>query len=557
VTTRKKRADPPSQTLTRADILDEVFESSTDRNLDQMAKRGDAFELRGDGWENGTTGFGTWRDKTEQGTFVADLQMQWAQLSALYYGDDLAARMINAPVEEAFREGYQYAADDAPQAQEFDEWARTTHLVDDDGTSKIEHGETWGRLFGGSLLVVGHDDSTQLDQPLDEKRAGKVLFVVNVDRRNAFAESFYTELGPKIGQVKQYLLNIQTAQSTKSALVHESRCVRVGSTMTDVIKSRQFAGWDQPYLARPYRVLREFAQMSQAISLMMTDASQGVYAMKGLWSKLASPGAKDFHTRMQLVDMVRSIAKSIVVDADGESFTKVATSFASIPELHDRYQQRLSAACGIPVSILFGRSSAGMNATGDLDLESWAATVGSYQKKTVGPRLQRLYSLLALDRDSPSNGRPIKGAKIKWLPLRVPTGKELADEYLTRAQADAIYIENNVFAAQAVALARAGRGEYGTDVPQVDVERLEKELTEPETFDPPPKLGPDGKPIAPPTGAPAPTGTPPKSSEPTPTPAKQAEPTKKTKRGKVTVTIDPDGGASGDAGGGAGGPSGD
>ena len=443
---------------------------------------------RGDGWGNRITGFGTSRDKTEATHFDQDPILLWSQLSAIYYGDDLAARMVNAHREEAFREGYALGGDDVSMAQDFDEWARATHLVNADESSKVEHAETWGPLFGGALLIVGTDDEEELDKPLRPEAVTEVLYVIQVDRRNAYPERYYTALGPKIGQPETYRINIQTPRSSTSAVVHETRCVRVGSILTDTIKSKQYAGWDQPLLQRPLRVLREFATMSQALTLMVTDASQGVFKMKGLWTKLAANGVEDFEERMMLVDMCRSIARSVVVDADGESFEKVATSFAGLPELHDRYQQRLSAACGIPVSVLFGRSSAGMNSTGDLDLESWAATVRSYQKKTLGPRLLKLYRLLALDRSSPSKGKPIDGLTINWLPLRIPTDLDAANAYTARANGDAIYIDRGVVAPQEIAIARFGRGEYSGDAPKVDVNRLTKELEDPVTFEAPPKL---------------------------------------------------------------------
>lgn len=457
--------------------------------------------IRADGWENSVTGFGTaGRDKTESAQFVPDPVLSWQVLSALYYGDDLAARMINARVEEGFREGYCLAADNVEQAEEFDEWCTSTHLTNSDATSKIEHAETWGPLFGGALILIGTNDADDLSTLMNEDRVSAILWVTVVDRRNAIPESYYTELGPKLGQVATYRITVQTPQSTQSFIVHESRAVRVGSVLTDVIASRRYSGWDQPMLVRPYKVIRDFAAMHQGIGLMITDASQGVFSMKGLWEKLASKGAKDFIDRMSLVDMGRSIARSVVVDSDGESFTKVATSFAGLPEIHDRFQQRLSASCGIPVSVLFGRSAAGMNATGDNDMESWGATVRSYQRKSVTPRLRRLYRILALDKSSPSGGKPIEGLGVTWSPLRIPSDLDAANAYNTRAQGDAVYIDRNVFAAQEVAIARAGRGEYSGDVPKVDVERLQKELDDPATFAPPPPpapivLGPDGKPV--------------------------------------------------------------
>jgi hypothetical protein len=211
----------------------------------------------------------------------------------------------------------------------------------------------------------------------------------------------------------------------------------------------------------------------------------GVYKLKGLHSALTNKQHKALETRMELLDMSKSIARAVMVDADSESYDRVAVSFAGIPEVLDRMMQRLSAATdGIPVSILMGRSAAGMNATGDLDLDSWHGKVGNYQAKELEPRVKRLCWLLSLAKDSPMRGQPLKDLMVQWHPLRVASAKEVAETNKIQAEADNIYITAGVTTSEAIAIARFGRGEFSTtDVPKVDVKALEAQQKLTSTYD--------------------------------------------------------------------------
>jgi phage-related protein (TIGR01555 family) len=459
---------------------------------------------RADGWENPTTGLGTSRDKTMAGYYMPDpsLNLDWQQLEALYYGDDVSARIVDAVVDDTFRKGYCLDLPDDPElASDFYEWAQETF----DLNATWSQAAKWGRLYGGTILLVGADDGQELDQPLNINRVRDVTWLLGVDSRFATPVSLYTELGPKLGKVEVYRVTMGAGNSMASAMVHESRCIRFGGVPVDWQRARRLNFWDQTVLQQPYEAMRKFAQDNQAASVMMSDASQGVFKIQGLISMLAGNQRAKLHERMQLVDMSRSTARAILLDADKEEFTKQATSFAGMPDMLDRSMQRLSQATGMPVSILMGRSAAGMNATGDLDLATWFQQVSSYQSNKVTRPLSRLLTLLSMAKACPARGKLKGSAKLKWHPLYVPTNKEDAEAYKTRAEADNIYITASVLDPAQVAISRFGGRDYSTGTVQVDVDALEAELEAKANFDPPPP------------------GTPPVPADPKALPPKEGE----------------------------------
>lgn len=425
------------------------------------------------------------RDKISAGTFLTDLLLTPEMLSGIYYGDVLAAKIVDKHVTESFRKGYTLHADDVEDAKDFQKYAQRL-----DVNTKVSQALKWGRLFGGALLIIGaQDGSTDLSQPLNEKRVGSIPWLIVVDKRNAIPQKYYDKLGPKFGEPETYMITAQGNATGLSFVVHESRCIRFGAVEVDAQRGRQLHGWDQSVLQRPYEVLRMFATALQGVGISLADSNQGIFKIKGLIESLSTNQAESIKERLQMLDYGRSNARSAVLDAT-EDFSKVASSFSGTPELVDRFMQWVAAAADMPVSILFGRSAAGMNATGDLDLDSWHASVASYQTNDINPKLIRLLEILQLSKDSPTRGQLLPGwsdESVQWKPLRVPSAKEAAEVRKLHAETMALYVTMQAFDPAQVAIAVAGRGggEWSDAAPEINVAALESEMEARATFEDP------------------------------------------------------------------------
>jgi phage-related protein (TIGR01555 family) len=175
---------------------------------------------------------------------------------------------------------------------------------------------------------------------------------------------------------------------------------------------------------------------------------------------------------MRMVDMTRSSSRSVLLDADGEDFSRAATSFAGIPDMLDRFMMLLSAATGIPVSILMGRAPQGMNATGDADVRMFYDKISAVQDNEITPVLEQIFGLLGLDVP--------EDLEVEWHPLWEPSDKEKADTELVeqqteKAKADtyAVYVTMGAVFPEQVAIAEFGSGE---GVIEIDEAMLEKSL---------------------------------------------------------------------------------
>jgi uncharacterized protein len=459
---------------------------------------------RGATFRNGATGVGTTRDKTTWGNYWAPWRISDAELLAMMNGHGLAAKIIEEEPQEMFRNGWEVRSRD----------------IDDDDIKVLEDKAAelrlnellldacvWGRCFGGALNILGAEDGKNPDEPLDEEAIKTFHYINVVDRRFIWVQRYYSDmLSPKYGLPEVYLVtNVvshsgllgttagpQPGQRLAAVSIHESRCIRFDGNRSDVLTRQQLAGWTWSVLQRVYDRLRRFDGSTGAVEALLSDASQAVFKLKNLMEMIAQNQKGELITRMQLVDFSRSTMRAVMLDADSEDFTRQTTSFAGIPDTMDRMMMLVAGDAGYPVTRLFGRSAAGMNATGESDERLWLSRVKTKQTNDLGPKIKRVYRLMAAAKDSgvvvkakKTTSGASKGAdfQIEFGQLYEPTDMEQADRELKVAQRDQIYLDEGVVTAEEVKLGRFGSGKFSSWV-DVDPDELQKAIDGQVKFDP-------------------------------------------------------------------------
>ena len=470
-----------------------------------MGSRADAIrvlEAREDRWVNPFTHIGGRLDKTTAGHFDPVYRLWDPEIVDLVNGSDIAAKFIEAPAFEMFRRGFELSADglDASAIEDFREWSTDTFSVE----KALENGSMWGSAFGGVLLILGLDDGQDPWEPLDEDRCRGVKFINQVDRRFAYAQSYYSAMdAPKYGQAELYLVSNGVATSAfgrKSqetlrgqgysiGRVHESRCVRFDGNAADVVTQQLLAGWSWSILQRPYDILRQFDHVFDSAAYLLSDASQGVLKLQGLVKAMAAGKKQELEDRIQMFELTRGVARAIAIDAGGpdgknaETFERTSTPFSGIPEMLDRMMQRLCAAGNMPVSEVFGRGAGGINAAGEAEASTrkWYDRIASLQQRDLTPKIKRLFRFLAMDRRSPLGD---KGRKARWQvkhhPLWCPTDLELSQKRLADAQRTHVYIDDGVIHPEVAALAPDMKEMF----PALDTESIEASVKAMTQFDP-------------------------------------------------------------------------
>lgn len=417
-----------------------------------------------DGWYNALTGLGVaLMDKTAATRMVANDTKSERYYEDLFHLDALARRIAELPVKEMFRQGF---------AIEFQEKQSTKDEVrkaydDLKCDAELAWAMTLARIVGGAGVVIGADDGQTADMPLNETALQRILWLRVVGRDRLRPRTFYPPSHPRFGEVETYnvqYIAIGGGAAVETLIVHESRVVRCDGVRVTDNRRAENNGWGDSVFVATEEALAKLGSSFQAIGHMLVDGSQGKMKLKHLQEMVAdeADGDQIIERRMRLIERSRSVARAIVLDADGEDFDYSERSFAGVGESVHSLMLYLSAVTGIPVSLLFGQAPAGLNATGDSDIRFFYDARAAEQLIDVKPKQKRLLELVMSTRQGPTRGAVPATWDIAHTPLWQLTELEQAQLRKTTAESDAIDITNQVLLPEEVALSRYGGDKYST-----------------------------------------------------------------------------------------------
>lgn len=471
------------------------------------------FKDRADSWANTLTGLGNaLRDKREWTYFLSRSRMSDQLLENLYHQEDIAARIVDALPSEALRNGYYLSSedDDPDLASALIEYDRAHRLK---FARKLKEAAIWARLFGGAVIYLGIDDGQSEDMPVNEKAVQSIRWAQVLDRRYILPVTYYRDTDrygePEIYQIQRTAKPTVTdgAVLQSGAKIHESRLLRLDGALTSQTRQDQNNGWSDSVLEKVHEVIRDFGSSWQAVNHLLQDAGQGVFKIRGLIETMAEGGKNALIERMQLIDMSRSVARAIALDAELEEFERAHYTFQGLPDIMRLQMVRLAAAANMPVIVLMRQSPSGLNATGDSDIRLWYDQVKEYQTDTLQDLITRYYELVCAASDF-TGTRPDSWS-VRFDRLWQMTDQEQAALEKAVAEKDKVYIDAGVVLPEEVALCRFKARGFSMDT-QIDTgareEMCEAELElarekAGEAPEPPPIQAPAADPAAAPAAA--------------------------------------------------------
>ena len=268
---------------------------------------------------------------------------------------------------------------------------------------------------------------------------------------------------PTYGQPTHYLIQDLPeggAGAAKPKRIHASRFVRFDGVMTTKRRKANNGGWADPVYIRLEKILRDFGIAWKSVGNLIQDFAQAVFKMRGLADAIASDDEGLVLSRVQAMDLCRSVARAIPLDAEDEDFMRQQTPIAGLPELMDRFAIRLSSAARMPVTLLMGMSPAGLNATGESDIVFFYDQIKAMQEAKLREPINRLIELIFASADGPAE----PGAwSFEFNPLWQMSDKESAEIRKLQAETDSIYLDRSVLSENEVAESRFGGDVYSTE----------------------------------------------------------------------------------------------
>lgn len=400
-------------------------------------------EPRNDGYVNAFTGTGTSRDRRTATRHQTRAVTDFDALD-LRRGNWLAARIIEMGPVDAYRRGYELKLGDKAKAEKVQAAIEDLCL-----NEKLVEAAQKEREAGGAALLpvlegaVG-DWSEPLEIERDAPRIAKVLAVHLLEPRELVPLTWYTRLGdPKFRQPATYTFwPINGARSdTFAQVIHESRlAIFPGIKFTSETLPGQRTGWGDSALTRVAEVIADFGLSWGSAASILHDFSQGVITFADLAEILKEEnGEAQVKKRVRAMDMTRSSLRAMVL-AQGDKFERTSTSVAGMAELLIQFMTLVAAAADMSVVRLFGISPAGLNATGQSDIEltddRTIAKQAEYRRPT-----EWLIKLLLNSAEGPTSGAEPEVWSLEWRPLRTPTEKERAETRKIIADTDKVYAD--------------------------------------------------------------------------------------------------------------------
>ena len=410
---------------------------------------------RADGYVNMMNKYGTSKDTTEGYRFRAEPVVPDELLTMYYEGNGLFAKIIDTPAEEAIKHGFTLESTKDQKIEDF----YTEALDELDWEETAMTAIRWARLFGGSIAVMMINDGRGIDEPLDWRSIRSIddirvydRSVIQPDYQSMFSydprDPFRTR-GSRLGMPEFYHVTSRTGTFT----VHDSRClVFQNGILPENTTNSIYQLWGIPEYVRINRAIRD-AEVAHGSATKLLDRSvQAVYKMKDLAAELATEEGEDrVLRRLQTIDMARGLLNSITIDSEGEDYDFRQFQFSGVSDVIDSTCNFLSALTSIPQTILFGRSPAGMNATGDADLENWYNYLERIQKRMVKKNLRYLLSVIFQAGVRTGEVDEVPKIKVEFNPLWSLSDTEQADldqkraqTQFTRAQTAQLYIDKQV-----------------------------------------------------------------------------------------------------------------
>ena len=290
----------------------------------------------------------------------------------------------------------------------------------------VNEGLRWGRLYGGAagiLWVRGQE--ALLDRPLDLESVlpGAFQGLYILDR--------WCGIAPEAGEVflqgrpEPEYYTVRFPDGRTAARVHHSRVIRFTGRELPYLERVTEQGWGASEVESLYREVVQYDNTTANMAALTFRANidtMEVQNLDQLFSLASGEAQRRFWNVMQAQSVLRSNFGYQLVNK-GDQVKNTQYTFTGLSDVHESMCLSLSGASRIPMTKLFGRAPAGMNATGESDLRNYYDYVDTLRQSVLAPVLRRLLPVLCMS----ALGTVPEDIDLTFPPLWTPTAREVAE----------------------------------------------------------------------------------------------------------------------------------
>lgn len=460
---------------------------------DNLQKMVTGDRTRRDSWSNFMTGVGNWSvDKRMNTVFNPNASLTEDELNAIYRNEGMGRRIIEVLTEDMCRKWFKVEGDsNGDMEKEFKKFR---------GRAQIQEGLRWALLHGGAVGVLGISDGGNYEDPVNEEDIDEVTHIHVFDRWRSIwvtADLYNDPYNPKFGTPELYtIFPINPAMSPGAAMantmtvgnpetkarargtssgdqpvlnnlkgnvaplvgafrVHESRVLRFDGVLIPLKERIRNRYWNDSYLQSCFERIRGLGESYASIETIIQEFIIGTLTIKDLASMIATGKESLAIKRLDMLDRSKHIMNTVLLD-ENEVYERKTATVNGLESLVQSLVLGISAASGIPVTILMGQAPAGLNATGASDVRRYYDKINGLQYQMLQEPIEKLCKYVMLSKKSRFKGKEIEDWAVHFPSLWALTEVEQAEVRLKMAQADGLYVDRSVLSQEEVSSSRFG-----------------------------------------------------------------------------------------------------
>ncbi len=327
-------------------------------------------------------------------------------LSQIYVEHGIVQTLIDQPVDDAFRAGYQIKTSqlDKDEIEELEYFCEQHQVI-----TELAQSVKWARLYGGGAIIVitGHDPKTPLKpEMLKEGEPFKFKAIDMWELYNSI-QNVTADTDLSLNDEVEFF-------DYYGIKVHRSRVLIVKGKQAPSFIRPRLRGWGMSEVERLIRSINSYLKNQDVVFELLDEAKVDVFKMKGYNSALMNKGGTEkIAKRVQGANQIKNFQNALTMDSEDEYEQKQIT-FSGLGEMLTQIRQGVAADVKMPLTKLFGISAAGFS-SGEDDIENYNSMIESEVRSKVKYNIVQALQICSQIKF----GFIPDDIKIIWNPLRI------------------------------------------------------------------------------------------------------------------------------------------
>lgn len=334
------------------------------------------------------------------------LSLNWVNLTNVYKNNGFCKMAVDLPVADAFRDGGFEISSSTLDADEINDLLEL--MNDNDDVERLKDCLRFGRLYGGSAIIVATNENTEL--PLSPKLLkDKPIEFIPVDRWQCYAEQGSLQLS------NRFVLQDSTVKDGNLQIFDKSKVLLYTGATAPYYLRQQLAGWGMSIFEAIIPNLNQYIKANSVILELLDEAKIDILKIDSLAQTLISAGGTaKIQKRLEIASNNKNYKSMIAMDTM-DDYQQKQLSFSGLDRILEKIFLLICSSLRMPYSKVFGRSQNGLGTGENLDNENYLSMIEAEIRQPATRILKQMIDIRCYQ----LFGRKIDDLVITWKPLKV------------------------------------------------------------------------------------------------------------------------------------------